>query len=84
MTADHEPERADTDPADPGQLPVAQWLHDQVVPSVVAAGLRVELARSLCTAEAAAHLDHAALILDDLARNVRNEMARRCGQSPSE
>jgi hypothetical protein len=80
MTAHDEPTSGEA----PQSLPVAQWLHDQVVPSLVAAGLRVELARSLCTPEAEAHLDHAARILDDLARLVRDEMTRRSGHSPSQ
>lgn len=63
--------------------PVAQWLHDEVVPSLMAAGLRVELARSACSPEAAAHLDQAAQILSDLAHSVRGEMNRRSGHPPA-
>lgn len=68
-------------PAESDGLPVAQWLHDQVVPSVVAAGMRVELARGGCTPEAEAHLEHASRILDELAQTVRDEMNRRAGHS---
>ena len=64
-------------------LPVAQWLHDHVVPSVVAVGLRIELALATCSPEARVHLDHAASILDDLAVRVRAEMVRHATAPPS-
>jgi len=81
MTAHDEQHSAPQSPAP--QLPVAQWLHDHVVPSVVAVGLRVELAQATCSPEARVHLDHAASILDDLASRLRAEMARQSGHSPS-
>jgi hypothetical protein len=66
---------------------MAQWLHDEVVPSLMAAGLRVELARAVCPAcspEAAAHLEQAAQILEALAHTVRDEMGRRDGRPRAE
>jgi len=82
MTAHNEQHPAAPLPGE--RSPVAQWLHDQVVPSVMAVGLRIELARATCSPEAQVHLDHAARILDDLGARVRAEMARQSGHSPSQ
>ena len=78
MTAYHEEKLAG-----PDGPPVDRWLHDQVVPSLMAAGLRVELARAACSPEAAVHLEQAAQILGELSRTVRDEMSRHSGRSPT-